>query len=104
MYPVPTLNLWVASEVALHVGKERRVWDGSTACETHSAALSDLPRAALIWDTLIEQNAKDIRKLLDRKDGDGDEIRTLVNKNRENIEQLDSNIKTIDQEVREFRG
>tara|TARA_B100000780_G_scaffold161044_1_gene112524 strand:+ start:280 stop:762 length:483 start_codon:yes stop_codon:yes gene_type:complete len=52
----------------------------------------------------IEQNAKDIRKLLDRKDGDGDEIRTLVNKNRENIEQLDSNIKTIDQEVREFRG
>tara|TARA_B110001452_G_C15210933_1_gene420038 strand:+ start:1066 stop:1416 length:351 start_codon:yes stop_codon:yes gene_type:complete len=46
----------------------------------------------------IEQNAKDIRQLLST-DSDRN-LRSLVDKNAENIKLLDSNIKSIDQNIR----
>ena len=50
----------------------------------------------------IEQNAKDIQKVVNRKDVANEEIRALVKKNQQNIVQLDSNIKTIDHNIREM--
>jgi len=52
----------------------------------------------------IEQNAKDIQKVVNRKDVANEEIRALVKKNQQNIDQLDSNIKTLDHNIREMSG
>ena len=55
----------------------------------------------------IEQNAKDIQQIV-RTNGASlvanEEIRELVKKNQQNIDQLDSNIKTIDHNIREMSG
>lgn len=53
----------------------------------------------------IEQNTKDIQKIMRsgaRSLETQEEIRALVNKNQLNINQLDNNIKTIDQNIREL--
>lgn len=47
----------------------------------------------------IEQNAKDIRQLLCKHEDSG--LRAIVDKNAENIKLLDSNIKSIDQNIRD---
>ena len=56
----------------------------------------------------IEQNAKDIRKLLTHPQSTGLQestgLQALVNKNAENINLLDSNIKTLDQDITEIRS
>ena len=53
----------------------------------------------------IEQNTKDIQKVALERPASletQEEIRTLVKTNQQNISQLDSNIKTIDQNIREL--
>lgn len=50
----------------------------------------------------IEQNANSIQQLVTRRDVSEEEIKTLVKNNQLNISQLDSNIKTIDQNIREM--
>lgn len=51
----------------------------------------------------IEQNVRDIQKIVRTSGGQTqEEIRALVEKNRQNINQLDSNIKTMDQNIREL--
>jgi len=50
----------------------------------------------------IEQNANSIQQIINRRNISEEEIKSLVKKNQENINQLDSNIKTIDQNIREM--
>lgn len=55
-----------------------------------------------LLSTRIEQNTSSIQKLITRTDVSVEEIKTLARNNQQNISQLDSNIKTIDQNIREM--
>ncbi len=50
----------------------------------------------------IEQNTNSIQQIINKRNISEEEIKSLVKNNQENINQLDSNIKTIDQNIREM--
>ena len=52
----------------------------------------------------IEQNTNSIQQIINRRNISEEEIKSLVKNNQENINQLDSNIKTIDHNIREMSG
>lgn len=68
----------------------------------HSIVRELVKDQLVLLSSRIEQNANSIQQIINRRNISEEEIKSLVKNNQENINQLDSNIKTIDQNIREM--
>lgn len=67
----------------------------------HTTAREIVKDQLVLLSNRIEQNTKNIQKLLNRSTTG---LQTLIDKNTENIKLIDSNIKTLDQNIRVMQG